>query len=124
MNIIGINVSHNASACLMINGEIVIAAQEERFTKMKNFTGYPKQSIDYCLKYLTDRGLKVDKVGFSTTENVAIWFAYPIQHYFKMKDYNEHYGAAFYGKKLKKEPVDDYYQKIRYSCQCLDSFLF
>ncbi|MES2111610.1 MAG: carbamoyltransferase C-terminal domain-containing protein [Bacteroidota bacterium] len=112
MNIIGINVSHNASACLMIGGEIVIAAQEERFTKIKNFTGYPKQSIDYCLKYLADRGLKVDKVGFSTTENVAIWFAYPIQHYFKMKDYNNHYGDGFYGRKLKKEPVDDYYQKI------------
>ena len=34
MNIIGINVSHNASACLMIDGKIVIAAQEERFTKI------------------------------------------------------------------------------------------
>ena len=61
MNIIGINVSHNASACLMINGHIVIAAQEERFTKVKNFCGYPKQAIDYCLEYLkktTERQVK------------------------------------------------------------------
>ena len=112
MNIIGINVSHNASACLMMNGKIVIAAQEERFTKIKNYCGYPKQSIDYCLKYLSDNNEKVDKVAFSTVNLVGFWFAYPIQHYFKMKDYHRHYGDGFYGKKLNKEDVTDYYNEL------------
>jgi len=102
MNIIGINVSHNASACLMVNGKIVVAAQEERFTKVKNYCGYPKQSIDYCLEYLKANNLKADKIAFSTVNNVAFWFAFPIQHYFKMKDYNFHYGEGFYGKKIVK----------------------
>ena len=48
---LGINVSHGASAALMINGTIVVAVQEERFNKIKNFTGYPKKSIDFCLNY-------------------------------------------------------------------------
>ncbi len=112
MNIIGINVSHNASACLMMDGKIVIAAQEERFTKVKNYCGYPKQSIDYCLKYLKENNQTVDKVAFSTVDLVGFWFAYPIQHYFKMKDYHRHYGEGFYGKKLRKEDVTDYYNEL------------
>ena len=47
MIILGIAISHNASASLMINGKITIVAQEERFTKQKSFCGYPKKSIDY-----------------------------------------------------------------------------
>ena len=39
MNYLGINVGNGASASLMINGEVIIAAQEERFTKIKNFSG-------------------------------------------------------------------------------------
>jgi predicted NodU family carbamoyl transferase len=37
--------SHNASAALMKDGKIIFVLQEERFTNVKNFTGYPKQSI-------------------------------------------------------------------------------
>ena len=112
MNIIGINVSHNASACLMIDGKIALAAQEERFTKTKNYCGYPKQSVDYCLKYLKEKDLTLDKVAFSTVNNVGFWYAYPIQHYFKMKDYNNHYGPEFYGKKLLNQDVTSYYQEL------------
>lgn len=112
MNIIGINVSHNASACLMINGKIVVAAQEERFTKVKNYCGYPKQSIDYCLTYLKNNNFKVDKVAFSTVNLVGFWFAYPIQHYFKMTDYHRHYGEGFYGRKLRGDDVTDYFNEL------------
>ena len=37
MIFLGINISHNASAALMVNGEIIIAVQEERFTGIKKF---------------------------------------------------------------------------------------
>ena len=49
---LGINVSHGASAALMIDDTIVAAVQEERFNKIKNFCGYPKKSIEFCLKYV------------------------------------------------------------------------
>ena len=37
---LGINVSHGASAALMIDDTIVAAVQEERFNKIKNFSGF------------------------------------------------------------------------------------
>lgn len=52
MIFLGIHVGHNASAALMIDGEIKFAVQEERFLNLKNFTGYPKKSIEYCLQYI------------------------------------------------------------------------
>jgi len=112
MNIIGINISHNASACLMIDGEVIIASQEERFTKVKNFCGYPKQAIDYCISHLKKINKKVDKIAFSTVNLTGFWFAYPIQHYFNLKDYHKHYGEAYYGKKLRGEDVSDYYKDL------------
>ena len=55
MIFLGINISHNASAALMKDGKIIFALQEERFTNVKNFNGYPKQSIDYCIKYVKEK---------------------------------------------------------------------
>ncbi len=49
--ILGISESHNASAALLKNGELIAAAQEERFTRVKNQTGFPKNAIEYCLKF-------------------------------------------------------------------------
>ena len=66
MIILGIAMSHNASASLMINGKVTIVAQEERFTKQKSFMGYPKKSIDYILKFLKKEKLKIDSVAFAS----------------------------------------------------------
>ena len=41
---LGINVSHNASAALMVNGKIIVAIQEERITKKKKFNWLSKKS--------------------------------------------------------------------------------
>lgn len=52
MKILGISAFyHDAAAALVINGEIVAAAQEERFTRKKHDPGYPLNSIDFCLKF-------------------------------------------------------------------------
>ncbi|MBO72211.1 MAG: carbamoyltransferase [Flavobacteriales bacterium] len=49
-NIIGLNAFHaDASACLLIDGELKAAAEEERFLRVKHWAGFPKQSINYCL---------------------------------------------------------------------------
>jgi carbamoyltransferase len=40
---------HDSAACLVRNGEIVAAAQEERFTRKKGDESFPSRSIDYCL---------------------------------------------------------------------------
>ena len=48
--IIGINWEQNSSAALMIDGEIISAASEERFSNKKNDESYPKRAIDFLLK--------------------------------------------------------------------------
>ncbi len=40
---------HDSAAALVVDGEIVAAAQEERFTRKKHDPGYPTHAIDYCL---------------------------------------------------------------------------
>ncbi len=41
---------HDSAACLLKDGEIVAAAQEERFTRKKHDSSFPRNSIQYCLK--------------------------------------------------------------------------
>jgi len=41
---------HDSAACLLRDGEIVAAAQEERFTRKKHDASFPKNAINYCLK--------------------------------------------------------------------------
>ena len=105
---LGINVSHNASAALMIDGEIVIAVQEERFTKKKNFQGYPKKSIDYCINYVKKKKKKIDIAAFSTIFNIPISYKVPINHFFTIKDYDEYYGDKYYSRKLRNLPTKKY----------------
>lgn len=41
---------HDSAACLVRNGEIVAAAQEERFTRKKHDHNFPRNAVNYCLK--------------------------------------------------------------------------
>ncbi len=51
MNILGISAFyHDSAACLVQDGRIVAAAQEERFTRKKHDAGFPKNAIEFCLK--------------------------------------------------------------------------
>ena len=50
MIILGINAYHaDSSASLLIDGKIVCATEEERFTRIKHWAGLPIQSIEFCL---------------------------------------------------------------------------
>ncbi|MCX5676543.1 MAG: carbamoyltransferase [Planctomycetota bacterium] len=50
MNILGISAYyHDSAACLVRDGDIVAAAQEERFTRKKHDDRFPQSAIDYCL---------------------------------------------------------------------------
>ena len=50
MNILGIYNAHNATAAILKDGKVVACVSEERFSRIKNQYGFPKQAIDYCLK--------------------------------------------------------------------------
>ena len=51
MIILGLNAFHgDASACLVVDGELIGAAEEERFRRIKHWAGLPTEAIRYCLK--------------------------------------------------------------------------
>ena len=51
MTILGLNAYHgDSAACLFRDGQLVAAAEEERFRRIKHWAGLPTQAIDYCLK--------------------------------------------------------------------------
>ena len=55
---------HDSAACLVVDGEIVAAAQEERFSRIKNDPAFPRQAIDYCLRTAGLRAADLDYVAF------------------------------------------------------------
>jgi carbamoyltransferase len=65
MYVLGINAYHgDASACLVKDGALVAAAEEERFRRIKHWAGFPSESIRYCM---AEAG-----VGLSEVEHVAV----------------------------------------------------
>ena len=55
---------HDSAACILKNGKIVAAAQEERFTRKKHDPSYPKNAIDFVLDYSDLRLSDVDQIVF------------------------------------------------------------
>ena len=52
MYILGINAYHgDSSACLLKDGNLVVAVEEERFNRIKHWAGFPAEAIKFCLKY-------------------------------------------------------------------------
>lgn len=66
MYLLGIHDGHNASVALMKDGKIIDAVQEERFNKIKNFGGYPKESIKYILRKNSLDINKIDEFVFAS----------------------------------------------------------
>ena len=55
---------HDSAACLVRDGEIVAAAQEERFTRKKHDAGFPAHAVAYCLREGGLEAAQLDHVGF------------------------------------------------------------
>ena len=55
---------HDSAACLIRNGEIIAAAQEERFNRQKHYEGFPKKSIIFCLNQANLTFKDIDYVTF------------------------------------------------------------
>ena len=64
MYILGINAYHgDSSACIMRDGIIVAAIEEERFRRIKHWAGFPSNSIRFCLK---EAGIILDELDYIT----------------------------------------------------------
>lgn len=65
MKILGISAYyHDSAACLVVDGQLVAAAQEERFTRVKHDQDFPVQAISYCLQEANCTPEDIDYVVF------------------------------------------------------------
>ncbi|MEZ4301826.1 MAG: carbamoyltransferase C-terminal domain-containing protein [Polyangiaceae bacterium] len=64
MIVLGINAFHgDASAAILVDGELRAAVEEERFERVKHWAGFPKRSVEYCLSAVGARIEDVDHVS-------------------------------------------------------------
>lgn len=65
MKILGISAYyHDSAAAIIDNGNIIAAAQEERFTTLKNDASFPTQAIAFCLKQANTNLNELDAIVF------------------------------------------------------------
>ena len=65
--ILGLNIYHaDSSACIMKNGEIVFAIEEERINRIKHWAGFPLESIKACLQYTNINLDQIDFIAINT----------------------------------------------------------
>lgn len=66
MIVLGIYEGHNASACIMENGNVLAAIQEERLSRKKNQYGFPYNAVFECLS-VSQKSIKdIDYVAVSS----------------------------------------------------------
>ncbi len=117
MIVLGIHAGHNASAALMINGEIVGMIQEERFTKRKNQSGFPRRAIETLVsEHLGGDFHRIDRLGYGSLFDSIMWTA--LDHYAEyspldfVQEMHDYWYPFFYGDKKKTEEenwADDYW---------------
>jgi carbamoyltransferase len=65
MDILGISCYyHDAAAALLRDGQLIAAAEEERFSRVKHDYGFPRNAIEFCLEAGGIRGPDLDHVVF------------------------------------------------------------
>lgn len=68
MIVLGIHDGHGASACIMVDGELVALAAEERFSRLKNDHDYPYRAVDYCLSQVGIKASDLDQIAVASTQ--------------------------------------------------------
>lgn len=83
MIVLGLNAYHgDSSACLMRDGRLVAAAEEERFRRIKHWAGFPSEAIRYCLAECGVSLVDVDHIAINQDSRSNVWrkVAYSITH--------------------------------------------
>lgn len=78
--VIGLNAFHaDSAAALVIDGQLVCAAEEERFRRIKHWAGFPTEAIKFCLREAGVQLSAVSAIAVNTDPSVArgqkAWFA-------------------------------------------------
>ena len=96
MIILGINDSHDASACLVKDGKLIIAVEEERFRRVKKISSFPTHAIKNIFKF-TGYGSKVIDVVAVGTNDLTGAHLWNTVADFKIEDWKKLQEELFYG---------------------------
>jgi carbamoyltransferase len=73
MIILGLNAHHaDASACIVVGGKLVAAAEEERFRRVKHWAGFPSAAVKYCLDAAGVTLDEVDHIAVNRDPNARL----------------------------------------------------
>lgn len=87
MNILGISDSHEAAACLFVDGQLVAACAEERLTRLKSDMGYPRLAVEFCLAHAGIGGDALDAVAFASLNAPAAHIRIKREATFSVRDW-------------------------------------
>jgi carbamoyltransferase len=105
MNIIGINAYHgDSSACIIVDGVLVAAVEEERFKRIKHWAGFPSESISYCLSEANISLENIDYVAINTDPK-ANFFEKVVYSIFRRPNLSLIYDRL--AKRKKKKSIQD-----------------
>ncbi len=116
MIVLGINAYHgDSSACLVRDGQLVAAAEEERFRRIKHWAGFPSEAIRYCLReagvgladvnhFAINRDPKANllrKIGFTLTQRPNLKFVMDrLRNAREVTTFEEELARAFPGERI------------------------
>jgi len=87
MIILGLHDNHSASVCLLVDGEVLAVAEEERYTRVKMDSGFPKYAIDALREEYPEELSKIDAVAVACVHQSFNDFATKRYPNFKIKDF-------------------------------------
>ena len=71
--ILGLNAFHaDSAACIVVDGQLVAAAEEERFRRIKHWAGFPTLAIEYCLAEAGISLSQVDHIAMNQDSNANL----------------------------------------------------
>ena len=92
MYILGLNIGHNATACLLKDGKIIACISEERFSRIKNHHGIPYNSIQFILNG--------EKIKLNNVDLIALDDQYSIE---RDPNFGKNFFNAYINKSLKRK---------------------
>ena len=97
MYILGISAfDHDSAAALVRDGEIIAAAQEERFSRKKNDSSFPEKAISFCLEYANIKIDDIDAIAFYESSSSEIKRRFSDKKVYFIKHNFSHAASAFF----------------------------
>ena len=118
MIILGLNIYHgDAAACIFKDGHLIVAAEEERFTRVKHSAGFPISAVNFCLESLD---IGIDQVDFiAVNRNLKLRIFSKLLYFFKNKFKIKNFVQRFYNFKKITSLSSDIAKRLNVDAQSL-----